>query len=356
MQFRRRLGSTAIPTPRSRQPPASVQQQQRAPSGQVQTSSLPPPSGQPAGDHAGERRVRRWPRDGVLPSGAGVRSGNDRLRAGAAAAQSPHALPPPVRQSKAPAGQDRAHATDVHVVAPGETLIAISRKYNMPLAELARLNNIPPHTKVNIGDRITIPASRATARATQPEQKVAAQPKSLSAPKAKAEPKTAALPKAQPKADPVLASHQPAETASVATPSRSAGRHQFGPRRQRQPVVPLAGEGPHHRGLRSEDQRPDQRRHQHRAAGRHADQGGGRRRRRLCRQRAQGLRQSRAGAPRRRLRDRLRARQGTAGQARRPDQARADHRALRARPATSTRRSCTSRSARVRRRSIRCRT
>ena len=67
----------------------------------------------------------------------------------------------------------------------------------MPLTELARLNNIPPHTKVNIGDRITIPASRA-ARATQAEtHKVAAQPKTLSAPaKGKAETKAAALPKA----------------------------------------------------------------------------------------------------------------------------------------------------------------
>ena len=45
---------------------------------------------------------------------------------------------------------------------------------------------------------------------------------------------------------------------------------------------------------------------------------------------------------------------GAPGQARRSDQARPGDRAARARPATSTRRSCTSRSARVRRRSIRC--
>ncbi len=196
---------------------ASVQQQQLAPSGQVQTSSLPPPTAsQPA----------------TMPAAGGGRGmssyhpaqASDPITTGsvqAPPAQSPHALPPPVRQSKAPAGKIAPTQPIVHVVAPGETLIAISRKYKMPLAELARLNNIPAHTKVNIGDRITIPASRATARATQPEQKVAAQPKSLSAPKAKAEPKTAALPKAQPKAAPVLASHQPAETASVATPNEA---------------------------------------------------------------------------------------------------------------------------------------
>jgi murein DD-endopeptidase MepM/ murein hydrolase activator NlpD len=84
----------------------------------------------------------------------------------------------------------------------------------MPPADLARLNNIPAHTKLNIGDRLSIPASRAQGGAP----KLAAQPKALSAPvKGKAEPKTIA--KSQPKAGPMLASHQPTETASVATPS-----------------------------------------------------------------------------------------------------------------------------------------
>ena len=63
-------------------------------------------------------------------------------------AQSPHALPPPVRKAKAPAGKIAPTQPVVHVVAPGETLMAISRKYKMPLAELARLNNIPAHTKL----------------------------------------------------------------------------------------------------------------------------------------------------------------------------------------------------------------
>src|SRR5262249_54834008 len=84
--------------------------------------------------------------------------------------------------------------------------------------ELARLNNIPPHTKLKLGDRINIPASRAVARAH--EQKVTTQPKTLSAPKSKAEPKTAALPKAQTKAGPVMASAAP-ETANVATPTEA---------------------------------------------------------------------------------------------------------------------------------------
>ncbi len=104
----------------------------------------------------------------------------------------------------------------MHIVAPGETLTRIARQHNMSLTELAKLNNIPPHTKVAIGDRINIPASRV-ARAAKSEPKVA-QAKALSAPpKAKVEPKAVA--KAQPKAAPVLASHQPTETVALASPA-----------------------------------------------------------------------------------------------------------------------------------------
>jgi len=88
----------------------------------------------------------------------------------------------------------------------------------MSLTDLAKLNNIPPHTKVKLGDRLNVPASRA-ARATKTEGPQVA--KALSAPpKAKAEPKT--LAKAAPKAAPVLASHQPAETAAIAGPATDA--------------------------------------------------------------------------------------------------------------------------------------
>ena len=64
---------------------------------------------------------------------------------------------------------------------------------------MRRLNNIPPHTKLNIGDQINIPAA-AHARATQPEQPRCAQPKALKRRRRpRPQPKTAALPKAQPK-------------------------------------------------------------------------------------------------------------------------------------------------------------
>src|SRR5215213_3207460 len=43
----------------------------------------------------------------------------------------------------APATSSSQH---VHVVAPGETLMALSRKYHQPLSEIARANKIQPHT------------------------------------------------------------------------------------------------------------------------------------------------------------------------------------------------------------------
>jgi murein DD-endopeptidase MepM/ murein hydrolase activator NlpD len=100
-----------------------------------------------------------------------------------------------------------------HVVAPGETLTRVARKYSLSITELARLNNIPPHTKLKIGDRLTIPAGR-TARAL-PAEPPRAQPKALSAPTPS---KTEAKAKAQPKSTPAAASPRQPELASVATP------------------------------------------------------------------------------------------------------------------------------------------
>jgi murein DD-endopeptidase MepM/ murein hydrolase activator NlpD len=79
-----------------------------------------------------------------------------------------------------------AAADNVHIVTPGETLMAVSRKYHVSLSSLAKANNIQPFTKVAIGDRLTIPGKRAApvqqAKAPQPvkpqvaPQQVAQQP------------------------------------------------------------------------------------------------------------------------------------------------------------------------------------
>jgi murein DD-endopeptidase MepM/ murein hydrolase activator NlpD len=68
-------------------------------------------------------------------------------------------------------------AGNVHVVQPGESLIAISRRYGVPLATLAKTNNIQPYTKVAMGDRITIPggARAAQVQAQAPVRQAPAQ-------------------------------------------------------------------------------------------------------------------------------------------------------------------------------------
>ena len=56
----------------------------------------------------------------------------------------------------------------VHTVAPGETLMMLSRQYKKTLSEIARANNIAPQTMVKVGDRIVIPGVRAQQTAFAP--------------------------------------------------------------------------------------------------------------------------------------------------------------------------------------------
>jgi murein DD-endopeptidase MepM/ murein hydrolase activator NlpD len=76
-----------------------------------------------------------------------------------------------------PAAEPRtATAGNVHVVKPGETLISIARRNGMSLSALARANRISPYTRLNIGDRVTVPAgTHQLAARTVPAPK-AAQP------------------------------------------------------------------------------------------------------------------------------------------------------------------------------------
>jgi murein DD-endopeptidase MepM/ murein hydrolase activator NlpD len=113
-------------------------------------------------------------------------------------ANAPHTPAPVIA---APATSTSQH---VHVVAPGETLMALSRKYQKPLAELAKANSIEPHTMVKVGDRIVIPGVRPQA-AVKPAATVAQQAKP-----AAAAPKVAAVPAATPSAAMVTpAAHEP---------------------------------------------------------------------------------------------------------------------------------------------------
>jgi murein DD-endopeptidase MepM/ murein hydrolase activator NlpD len=126
------------------------------------------------------------------------------------AAAAPASAPPqPARPSVAPAGP--APAANVHVVAPGETLMSIARRYKKSLARIAAANNIPPQTHVKIGDRIIIPG-RAIA-ALQP----AAPPPALAAPKVQAPAHAQA-----PAAPPPVAAAETTSSARVVSPGAQA--------------------------------------------------------------------------------------------------------------------------------------
>ena len=143
---------------------------QTAPVSRVQTSQLPPPSAN---------------RPATVAMGPGT-SGGGRGMASYHPGQAPdpvvtgtvqpppnnNQLPPPIQAAPAPRATSapaasRAQSTQpsIHTVAPGETLIKLSRMYNKTLVEIARVNNIPPHTKVNIGDKIIIPGGARTSAA-----------------------------------------------------------------------------------------------------------------------------------------------------------------------------------------------
>ncbi|MBS0533290.1 MAG: peptidoglycan DD-metalloendopeptidase family protein [Proteobacteria bacterium] len=79
--------------------------------------------------------------------------------AAAAQASAPAYTPAqPTQHAAAPAAGE-----NVHVVAAGESLIGISRRYGTTLASLARLNGISPYTRVSVGDRIKVPGGRQAA-------------------------------------------------------------------------------------------------------------------------------------------------------------------------------------------------
>jgi murein DD-endopeptidase MepM/ murein hydrolase activator NlpD len=107
--------------------PASASQIESRPLPQVQNASYPPPQPQP----------ERY------------------------AVATAHSIGPATQQ--APVSANRATGSgNVHVVAPGETLMQVSRIHRTSLGDIARANNIAPDTHVKVGDRLVIPGGRAT--------------------------------------------------------------------------------------------------------------------------------------------------------------------------------------------------
>jgi murein DD-endopeptidase MepM/ murein hydrolase activator NlpD len=82
--------------------------------------------------------------------------------------------------SSAPQAQTQV-ADNVHIVGPGESLMGIARHHGVTLTALAKANNIQPYTKINIGDRLTVPGGRpVAARQVQPLAPQIAQPRAVS--------------------------------------------------------------------------------------------------------------------------------------------------------------------------------
>ncbi|MDR1789980.1 MAG: LysM peptidoglycan-binding domain-containing protein, partial [Opitutaceae bacterium] len=84
----------------------------------------------------------------------------------------------PAPAADAPASPAPAAGQLTHTVMPGEFLGGIARKYKVPLADLATLNNIPDPRKLQAGQLLKIPAGgRLPAAAPKPvEQQPAAAP------------------------------------------------------------------------------------------------------------------------------------------------------------------------------------
>ncbi|MGZ3329486.1 MAG: LysM peptidoglycan-binding domain-containing protein, partial [Xanthobacteraceae bacterium] len=65
--------------------------------------------------------------------------------------------------STSPAGN-----AGVHVVATGDTLSKIARRYNKPVNEIAKANNIQSTATLNVGDRLVIPGAQAAVKPNAP--------------------------------------------------------------------------------------------------------------------------------------------------------------------------------------------
>jgi len=90
----------------------------------------------------------------------------------AVAAAAP-ALAPPASKPVAAA----ASSSSVHIVNRGDTLMSISRRNNVPVAELAKANNLDQSAKLSLGMKLNVPGAKSAAVAAAPAaQPVAAAP------------------------------------------------------------------------------------------------------------------------------------------------------------------------------------
>lgn len=133
------------------------------------------------------------------------------------AAAGPNSAPKPAMPiGLPPQAAPAAGGQHVHIIAPGETLMKLSRQYNKPLIEIARANNIPPSTMVKVGDRIIIPGARGTTPQHVASRQPVPQPAPVATVPARPAPVVAQPQVAQPKiAQPKTAAPVPQRVATV---------------------------------------------------------------------------------------------------------------------------------------------
>ena len=110
--------------------------------------------------------------------------------------------------------QPNAANAGIHVVAPGETISAISRLYGKPVAVIARANGLATDAKLRVGQRVAIPGVTQAQIRSKPGTSQVAQ-SNTPAPPAPA----AAKPQPAPKQ---VASLEPAASVNLATPATEA--------------------------------------------------------------------------------------------------------------------------------------
>jgi murein DD-endopeptidase MepM/ murein hydrolase activator NlpD len=72
----------------------------------------------------------------------------------------------------------------VHVVNHGDTLLRIAHRNHVPVAELARANNIEPSAKLKLGMKLSVPGAKSAAAAPSAQPVAVAQPAAAMAPPA----------------------------------------------------------------------------------------------------------------------------------------------------------------------------
>jgi murein DD-endopeptidase MepM/ murein hydrolase activator NlpD len=123
----------------------------------------------------------------------------------------------------APAGKAAAAtsaAPSVHVVNRGDTLLSISRRNHVPVAELAKANKLDPSAKLKLGMKLTVPGAKtaAVASAAAPAPVAAAQPAAALAPPAT---KMAAVSSGPPQSAHLAQATTKVDEASVETPAKA---------------------------------------------------------------------------------------------------------------------------------------